>query len=45
MLWNWIGLQKLLDALFDDQWLSLGLPTTRTTGMAHHDASAQPCQD
>jgi hypothetical protein len=42
MFWNWFGLQRMLDALFDDQWLCLGLPTTRTS---HHDASTQPCQD
>lgn len=26
MLWNYLGLQKMIDALFDDGWGSLGLP-------------------
>lgn len=26
MLWKYLGLQKLIDALFDDGWGSLGLP-------------------
>lgn len=31
MIWKLLGLQKKLDALFDDGWVSLGLPTERTT--------------
>lgn len=26
MLWKYLGLQKMLDGLFDDGWCSLGLP-------------------
>jgi hypothetical protein len=26
MLWKFLTLQKILDALFDDSWCSLGLP-------------------
>jgi hypothetical protein len=26
MIWKFLSLQKLLDALFDDSWFSLGLP-------------------
>ena len=26
MFWKYLNLQKLLDALFDDSWFSLGLP-------------------
>lgn len=26
MLWKYLGLQKMIDALFDDGWGSLGLP-------------------
>ena len=26
MLWKLFGLQKILDALFDDNWVCLGLP-------------------
>ena len=29
MIWKFLGLQKKLDALFDDGWVSLGLSTTR----------------
>ena len=31
MIWKLLGLQKKLDALFDDGWVNLGLPTARTT--------------
>jgi hypothetical protein len=40
MIWKFLGLQKKLDALFDDGWVILGLSTTRaralpcTTGVA-----------
>jgi hypothetical protein len=30
MIWKLLGLQKKLDALFDDGWVNLGLPTTRS---------------
>ena len=30
MIWKLLGLQKKLDALFDDGWFSLGLPTARS---------------
>jgi hypothetical protein len=30
MIWKLLGLQKKLDALFDDGWVSLGLPTERS---------------
>ena len=30
MIWKLLGLQKKLDALFDDGWVSLGLPTARS---------------
>lgn len=26
MLWNYLGLQKMLDGLFDEGWCCLGLP-------------------
>ena len=26
MLWKYLGLQKMIDALFDDGWGNLGLP-------------------
>lgn len=29
MIWKLLGLQKKLDALFDDGWVCLGLPTQR----------------
>jgi hypothetical protein len=29
MIWKFLRLQKLLDALFDDSWFSLGLPEGR----------------
>lgn len=29
MIWKFLGLQKKLDALFDDGWVSLGLSTSR----------------
>ncbi len=34
MLWNLISLQKLLDALFDEGWNSLGLPEKPDAGDA-----------
>lgn len=34
MILKLLGLQKMLDSLFDDGWLSLGLP--------HESASCQP---
>jgi hypothetical protein len=47
MLWRWLGLQRLLDELFDAPgWLSFGLPDT--DGWAHHDdvtAAAPTAQD
>ncbi len=30
MIWKLLGLQKKLDALFDDGWVSLGLSTERS---------------
>jgi hypothetical protein len=36
MMWKLIGLQKMLDSLFNDGWLSLGLPGT--SGFAHESA-------
>ena len=30
MIWKLLGLQKKLDALFDNGWFSLGLPTERS---------------
>jgi hypothetical protein len=39
MLWRWLGLQRLLDELFDAPgWPSFDLP--RTDGWAHEDAAA-----
>ncbi len=29
MIWKLLGLQKKLDALFDDGWVRLGLPSER----------------
>jgi hypothetical protein len=34
MIWKLLGLQKKLDALFDDGWVNLGLPTARTVDTA-----------
>lgn len=34
MIWKLLGLQKKLDALFDDGWVSLGLPTERSGSSA-----------
>ena len=31
MIWKLLGLQKKLDNLFDDGWISLGLPTERSS--------------
>jgi hypothetical protein len=31
MLWKLLGLQKKLDALFDDGWVSLGIASSRVT--------------
>ncbi len=30
MIWKLLGLQRKLDALFDDGWVRLGLPTERS---------------
>ena len=30
MLWKLLGLQKKLDALFDDSWVGLGFASSRT---------------
>lgn len=30
MLWKLLGMQKKLDALFDNGWINLGLPTERS---------------
>ena len=30
MIWKLLGLQKKLDALFDDGWVCLGLPSARS---------------
>ena len=35
MLWKLLGLQKKLDALFDDGWITLGLSSRR---VLHSDA-------
>ncbi len=39
MLWKLLGLQKKLDALFDDGWVTLGLSSARAlaaeTPLAH----------
>lgn len=43
MLWKLLGLQRLLDDLFDERgWLSFDLP--RAEGWGHDDAPA-PAQD
>jgi hypothetical protein len=31
MIWKLLGLQRKLDALFDDGWVCLGLPHTRSS--------------
>ena len=44
MIWKFLGLQKKLDALFDDGWVSLGLSTTRARtlpGLAVAASAAQ----
>ena len=42
MFWKLLGLQRLLDDLFDGAWLRMDLPCT--AGWWHDDA-AQPSQD
>jgi hypothetical protein len=45
MIWKLLGLQKKLDALFDDGWVSLGLPSARSgasAALAAIAAAAQP---
>jgi len=43
MLWKLLGLQRLLDELFDEAWLRFDLP--RTDGWFHDDAAPLPWQD
>ncbi len=38
MIWKLLGLQKKLDALFDDGWVCLGLPTQSNS---HANSTAQ----
>lgn len=44
MIWKLLGLQKKLDALFDDGWVSLGLPTARSSGAETLAAAAVAAQ-
>jgi hypothetical protein len=39
MIWKFLGLQRKLDSLFDDGWVSLGLSHSR--GIAHAPTSPQ----
>ncbi|MDO8287195.1 MAG: hypothetical protein Q7T69_19490 [Rhodoferax sp.] len=41
MIWKFLGLQKKLDALFDDGWVSLGLSTARARQLP--GATTVPC--
>jgi|GEM_PF-2712693 len=41
MIWKFLGLQKKLDALFDDGWVSLGLSTSRARQLT--GATTVPC--
>ena len=42
MIWKLLGLQKKLDALFDDGWVNLGLPCARDNALPVVSAVAQP---
>lgn len=42
MIWKLLGLQKKLDALFDDAWVNLGLPSARNNALPVVCAVAQP---
>lgn len=41
MIWKFLGLQKKLDALFDDGWVSLGLSSARVRQLP--GATTVPC--
>jgi hypothetical protein len=41
MLWKLLGLQKKLDALFDDAWVTLGLSSGRVYPLAAYAALEQ----
>jgi len=41
MIWKFLGLQKKLDALFDDGWVSLGLSNARARQLP--GATTVPC--
>ncbi len=43
MLWKLLGLQRLLDELFNEDWLRFDLPST--DGWFHDDAAPLPSQD
>lgn len=40
MLWHWLGLQRKLDALFDDGWIRLGLEAVPADGWWNEAALA-----
>jgi hypothetical protein len=43
MLWKLLGLQKKLDALFDDGWVGLGFASSRAAAASElTDAVAEP---
>ena len=42
MLWKLLGLQKKLDALFDDGWVTLGLSSGRVSGFITPAAMEYP---
>ena len=42
MIWKLFGMQKKLDALFDDGWVSLGLPSARSGASAVVIVAAHP---
>jgi hypothetical protein len=42
MLWKLLGLQKKLDALFDDGWVTLGLSSGRVSAFVLPRAAEYP---
>jgi len=41
MIWKFLGLQRKLDSLFDDGWVSLGLSHSQSRGIPHAPTSPQ----
>ena len=45
MIWKLLGLQRKLDALFDDGWVSLGLSEPRSSPLASIAGGVQTSQN